>query len=94
MTPSVLLARQPIVDRSGSVIAHELLFRDSEDFSLSAADGFARTAAVIERAFGDLGVDAVLEDADGALNCTGEFLNSEFLAMLPPERFILEVLEE
>ncbi|WP_250474988.1 EAL domain-containing protein [Caballeronia sp. GAFFF1] len=36
----------------------------------------------------------MLEGADGAINCTGEFLNSDFLAMLPPERFILEVLED
>ena len=94
MTDSVFLARQPIVDRSGAVVAQELLFRHSAPCNSNVVDGFARTAAVIERTFGDLGVDAVLADADGAINCTGEFLNSDFLAMLPPERFILEVLED
>ncbi|MGA7777256.1 MAG: EAL domain-containing protein [Paraburkholderia sp.] len=94
MTDSVFLARQPIVDRAGAVVAQELLFRDSAPSNSNIVDGFARTAAVIERTFGDLGVDAVLAEADGSINCTGEFLNSDFLAMLPPERFILEVLED
>jgi EAL and modified HD-GYP domain-containing signal transduction protein len=96
MTDSVFLARQPIVDRANAVVAQELLFRDSapSPSSSNIVGGFERTAAVIERTFGDLGVDAVLAEADGTINCTGEFLNSDFLAMLPPERFILEVLED
>ncbi|MEM5314704.1 EAL domain-containing protein [Paraburkholderia sp. JHI869] len=94
MTDSVFLARQPIVDRSGAVVAQELLFRDSTPCNSNVVDGFARTAAVIERTLGDLGVDTVLADTDGAINCTGDFLHSDFLAMLPPERFILEVLED
>jgi len=44
--PSVLLGRQPIVDRSGALVAYELLFRGGFDNAATVADDGVATATV------------------------------------------------
>ena len=93
MNDDVFVARQPIVDQSGREVAYELLFRDNQTISANISDGFACSVAVVERALGLFGLDRVVGDSDAFLNCTAEFLFSDVVALLPPSRFVLEVLE-
>jgi len=87
------VARQPIVDRAGRMVAYELLFRNGHRPVAEAHDGFACTAHVVERAVGALGLDSVLAGLDGYLNCTADFLHSGTPQILMGGRFVLEVLE-
>ena len=89
-----LIARQSIVNRQGDCVAHELLFRGrSLDTSAIVEDGFACTMAVAQNLLGRIGIETVLGESDGFLNCTAEFLSSGFIDILPARRMVLEVLE-
>src|SRR5471032_2013550 len=94
MDSEVFLARQPILDRRGAVVAQELLFRDCRSGVAIIHDGFACTTTVVKRALGAIGIESVLGDGDGFLNCTCEFLFCDLINLLPASRFVLEVLEE
>lgn len=93
MNDDVFVARQPIVDQSGCEVGYELLFRDNPTGSAHIVDGFACSAAVVERVLGVFGLDRIVGDSDAFLNCTAEFLFSDVVDLLPPSRFVFEVLE-
>jgi c-di-GMP-related signal transduction protein len=93
MKAEVVVARQPILDRQGLVVAQELLFREAGDDTARIQDGYSATAAVVERTLGVLGIEYVLGHDDGFLNCTGDFLFFGAVDVLPPSRFVLEILE-
>lgn len=59
-TISTFIARQPIVDRAGRMVAYELLFRNGHAAAAEITDGFGCTAHVVERTVGALGLDTVL----------------------------------
>ncbi|WP_027210729.1 EAL and HDOD domain-containing protein [Burkholderia sp. WSM2232] len=90
---TTFVARQPIVDRGGRMVAYELLFRDGDTAAADIADGFGCTAHVVERTVGALGLDMVLTGLDGYINCTAHFLHSGVPQILTGGRFVLEVLE-
>ena len=94
METEVFVARQPILDRGGVAVGQELLFRDTRSAAANIRDGFTCTAAVVEQVLGTFGLDQILGWGDGFLNCTDEFLFSDFIDVLPPSRFVLEVLED
>jgi c-di-GMP-related signal transduction protein len=91
--PLAHVARQPILDRRGAVVGHELFFRDPPG-TTSNLGGFARTSAVIERVIGTPGFASMLDSRDVFLNCPDAFLFSDLVHILPPEQFVLEVLED
>ncbi|WP_075358600.1 EAL and HDOD domain-containing protein [Caballeronia sordidicola] len=94
MDSEVFVARQPILDRRGAVVAQELLFRDCRSGVAGIHDGFACTTMVVKRVLGVVGIESVLGDVEGFLNCTDEFLFSDLINLLPASRFVLEVLED
>lgn len=92
--PSVLLGRQPILDRSGALVAYELLFRDGRpDPDLNPDDG-AATDQVIVNALAQFGVAATLGTHRGFINVGRASLGSDSLYLLEPGRFTLEILED
>jgi c-di-GMP-related signal transduction protein len=92
-TSEILLARQSISNRQGACVGHELLFRGRRTDVAEIDDGFACTTTVVQNLLGAIGVDNVLGEADGFLNCTDEFLNCDLVDILPAERMVLEILE-
>lgn len=92
-TSEVLLARQSISNRQGVCVGHELLFRGRPIDTAEIDDGFACTTTVVQNLLGAFGVENVLGETDGFLNCTGEFLNCDLVDILPAERMVLEILE-
>jgi hypothetical protein len=68
MKAEVVVARQPILDRQGLVVAQELLFREAGDDIARIQDGYSATAAVVERTLGVLGIEYVLGHDDGFLH--------------------------
>jgi c-di-GMP-related signal transduction protein len=87
------LGRQPILDRTGALTAYELLFRDGADNSADIPDDRIATAQVMTRTMGQLGVPAALERHAGYVNVSREMLFDDTIYLLPPDRFVLEVLE-
>ncbi|WP_341318395.1 EAL domain-containing protein [Paraburkholderia sp. IMGN_8] len=89
----VYLGRQPILDRSGALIAFELLFRAGTANIAQVTDEADATAQVIARLVGDIGLRAALGEHTAYVNVDRTALTSDLVRLLPPERFVLEILE-
>lgn len=90
----LILGRQPIVDTAGSLVAFELLFRQSGDGpAAERPDDLHASSHVIARVLADIGVTASLGRFTGYVNADRALLMSEMVELLPPERFVLEILE-
>jgi EAL and modified HD-GYP domain-containing signal transduction protein len=90
---SVYLGRQPIIDRKGALHAYELLFRDSPDNRAHIFDDVQATAHVVARTVGEIGLSAVLGDHRGFVNMNRDLLFDDIVHIMPPDRFVLEILE-
>lgn len=93
---NIYLARQPIVDRSGELVGYELLFRDTdaEHASFSHDDDVMATSTVVATAFAEMGLSQVIGPLVGHLNVDTEFLYSDLVEALPPNRIVLELYEK
>ena len=89
----VYLGRQPIVDRTGALHAFELLFRSDAVNRASIVDDMEATAHVLARTFVDVGIVTALAGHPGYVNVSRELLNDDVVSLIPPDRFVLEVLE-
>lgn len=92
--PEVFIGRQPIYDREMRVRAYELLFRSGTENHASFVDGDEASTEVIHRTFMDLGLDRIAGDKTVFINLTRNLLMSEGILAFPPERVVLEVLED
>ncbi|GIZ52205.1 cyclic diguanylate phosphodiesterase [Noviherbaspirillum aridicola] len=86
------LARQPILDRSQTLVAYELLFRNAPAGPASFASDLCATAAVIAHA-SQLGLEKVVGQAIGYLNADADVLMSDIFQFLPREKMVLEIVE-
>lgn len=93
MSDQIYLARQPVIDRAGQLYGFELLFRRGDTTSSDIKDGMKATSTVIGHMLTEMGVAQVLGKLRGFLNVNADFLHSELVDLLQPERMILEVLE-
>lgn len=97
MHEDLLLGRQPIVDADGSVVAFELLFRGPACAPAAGAppivDDLQASSEVILRAVADLGLAQSLGRFIGYVNADRALLMADVVEVLPPERFVLEILE-
>lgn len=89
----VYLGRQPILDRYGALHAYELLFRSSAHNYAEVTDNAQATAQVVARTIGGIGVAAVLGQHRGFVNIDRALLFNDIVHLMPPERFVLEILE-
>lgn len=89
----VYLGRQPILDRDGALNAYELLFRASAHNYAEVSNNAQATAQVVARAIGGIGVAAVLGPHRGFVNIDRALLFNDIVHLMPPERFVLEILE-
>ncbi|MFM0145185.1 EAL and HDOD domain-containing protein [Paraburkholderia sp. RL18-085-BIA-A] len=89
----VYLGRQPILDRDGALNAYELLFRaGAHNYAEINCDTQA-TAQVVAHTIGGIGVAAVLGHHRGFVNIDRALLFNDIVHLMPPERFVLEILE-
>ncbi|WP_176057974.1 EAL domain-containing protein [Paraburkholderia sp. BCC1876] len=89
----VYLGRQPILDRHGALSAYELLFRAGAHNYAEVTDDAQATAQVVARAIGGIGVQAALGLHRGFVNIDRALLFNDIVHLMPPERFVLEILE-
>lgn len=87
------LARQPIFDRKGEVVAYELLYRGGPE-EHAGQRGARATAQVLINTFGTFGIERVTGGKRAFINLTRSLLVSEYATLLPAEQVVLEVLED
>ena len=93
MHERLLLARQPILDRTLRLRGYELLARDAAGEFPLAQPGHVTTSQVLVETLGEFGLERVVGTLPAYINVTREFLTGEIPLPLPPERVVLEVLE-
>jgi EAL and modified HD-GYP domain-containing signal transduction protein len=90
--PLTLVARQPILEVSGRVHAHELLFRGAGD--ARSGGGERATASVLVSTFLDARLDDVAAGKPVWVNVSREFLLAVDPLPFGPDRVVLELLED
>jgi EAL and modified HD-GYP domain-containing signal transduction protein len=86
------LARQPILNRSQTLVAYELLFRRAGGEAADVTDDLSATASVIAHA-SELGMENVIGKSLGFFNVDTVVLMSDFVKFLPSQKVVLEILE-
>ena len=89
----VHVGRQPIFDRSGAVVAYELLFRGSTDAVEAGRQDTFATSQVLINTFTEFGLAEVAGDRLCFINLTSEFLTGKLTLPFGPEQVVLEILE-
>jgi EAL and modified HD-GYP domain-containing signal transduction protein len=89
-----VLARQGIYDTDFRLVAYELLFRPTTGRALTVEDGDAATAEVVLEAFSSIGLDSLVGNKRAFVNVPDTFLMHGLCDALPPERVVLELLED
>jgi len=90
----IYVARQPIVDVNKQLVGYELLFRSAPSEVADHDDSVLATSTVIANVFGDMGLGDVIGSVDGYINVDTDFLFSDLVEGLPPDRIVLELLEQ
>jgi c-di-GMP phosphodiesterase len=93
MHQGLLLARQPILDRTLRLRGYELLARDASGVFPVAQPGHVTTCQVLVEALGEFGLEKVVGALPAYINVTEEFLTGQIPLPLPPDRVVLEILE-
>jgi c-di-GMP-related signal transduction protein len=90
----VFVARQPIFDRRGEVVAYELLYRSGLRNALpEGMDLDLASAKVICDALSVFGYDVLLDKRPGYVNASEKVLLEGWYRVLPPGNTVVEVLE-
>lgn len=89
----IFIARQPIFDRQQQVYAYELLFRSSLENIFNHADLDHASSKVALDSFFILGIDTITGGRKAFINVTREMLVNGYVALLPREMAVVEILE-
>ena len=87
------VARQPILDAQLRVVGYELLVRRPGARPAQVVDSQAATSNVIVDSFMEIGLDELVGEHLAYLNVSREFLMSVRPLPLPPDRVVIELLE-
>ena len=88
---NILLGRQSILDRKQNVIAYELLFRSTDNSPINSDT--EATANVITTTLSIMSIDNILGQKKGFINIGIDILRKGLLDIIPPNRFVIEILE-
>lgn len=88
------VGRQAIFDRRLNVVGYELLYRDSEENRAKFDNVTQASATTMLNAFAELGLDDLVGNVPAYVNVPADFLLQRYPIPLPPERTVLEVLED
>jgi EAL and modified HD-GYP domain-containing signal transduction protein len=91
---SITVARQPILDRKGQVIAHELLYRHTADATSCTDRGDSVGARTLNDAVLSVGLDALTCGLPAFINLTHQLLLGGAGTLLPRDIAVLELRED
>nr|WP_106782375.1 EAL domain-containing protein [Lysinibacillus timonensis] len=89
----VFVARQPIFNTTGDVIAYELLYRNSEINTFPNISGDQATTDVVINSFISIGIEEITNGKPCFINFTENLLTMKLPTNLPPEVMVVEILE-
>jgi c-di-GMP phosphodiesterase len=89
----VVVARQPIFDPGWNVVAYELLYRPVAE-TTEPVTPESMTAALLTRAFSDVGLEALVGGLPAHINVTRDFLLAVRPLPLSPGRTVIELVED
>lgn len=91
----IYVARQPIFDAAGKLFGYEFLYRDSEKNEFNKEmDGSMATCLLISNMISEFGLENLTGGAYAFLNLTEDLLRSDYVKMLDPKCFVVEILED
>ncbi len=90
----IYVGRQAIYDRSLKVQAYELLYRGGAQATHTAFNGDRATLDVLFNTLIGIGLDKVAGSKPAYVNLTRAFILGEHPIPFPPERCVLEILED
>ncbi len=93
-TSEVFLGRHPVLNHKQKTIGYELLFRTNGENTNTNPDDLSATAGVIVNLLSQFGIDQILDNKIGFLNIAASSLMSDTIELLPPDRIVLEILED
>ncbi len=88
------VARQAVFDRRRRTVGYELLFRNSDENRARITDGDQATATTMLNALVELGLTTLAGALPVYVNLPERFLLGGYPIPLPPERTVIEVLED
>ena len=88
------IARQPILNENKRLFAYELLYRGKDTGNLSGVDGNRATSSVLTSAFLTEGLEKISNNKPCFINFTEELLIKNIPASFPPNKIIVEILED
>ena len=94
MLVDAFVGRQPIFDRDWSLYAYEVLYRSGSDNRAQFTNASAATSQVLVGTFIDIDIEKILGPNTGFVNMSREFLVDRFALAFPPDRMVVEVLED
>lgn len=90
----IYIGRQPIINREGTLVAFELLFRAGTDHGAEVTDDVTATTTVISNIISSFGVNEVIgRQHKGFLNLDAFLLMNDAIEILPKDRVVFELLE-
>lgn len=87
------IARQPIFDKNMIVYGYELLYRAGHDASSYQGNSAVSSTATVMIGLLELGLENIVEDKKAFVNFDYDFLLSDAIELISPEKMIIEVLE-
>ena len=90
----VLLARQPILDVDLTAVGYELLYREAGSDQANVRDDELATARVSLRAMTEIELERLVDARRAWINVTREFVLGGLAETIPPDRVVLELLED
>ncbi len=90
----VLLARQPILDVDLTAVGYELLYREAGSDQANVRDDELATARVSLRAMTEMELERLVDARRAWINVTREFVLGGLAETIPPDRVVLELLED
>ena len=87
------VVRQPIFDVKQNVFAYELLFRSALEDFFSHDDLDQASSSVIVDSFFSIGIELLTGGKRAFLSATRDTLVKGYIALLPPEQAVVEILE-
>ncbi len=88
------VARQPIFNRKKKVKAYELLFRDGLMNVFPQTDGDTATSKLLSDSFMTIGIEQIAGGKKAFINFTKELILRKIPNMFPPEKIVVEILED
>lgn len=90
---NLLIARQPIFDRTNKVYGYELLYREAGSNFYTGSNGDSATSSVITGTFLEMGIGTLTGGKKAFINFTDQLIKQQVATLLSRDYLVIELLE-